>query len=105
MKTLVLFSRLALMTSLLVVSRCVSPGPAHGAGIPAPDVPEATLRPATALTPPFKRYKKRNRVKRPANPAPGFGREYFRPRRTPSQRKPDSLPGRAQQWLDQVLSR
>jgi len=96
MKTLVLFARLALLSSLMIVSRWVAPGEALGTARTSSLGPQK---------PPLGRYTERHKVKRPGNPAAGFGRSYSRTYRLRSRQKPDSLPARAQQWLASLSQR
>lgn len=95
MQKLMYALRLGLLTSLCLVVQHAVPGGAHVRTL-TPEVPEVAA--ATGLRPPPALRHRTARLRRDANPAAGTGRDYFRPRRLPSQRKPDSFSERAQRW-------
>ncbi|WP_426492738.1 hypothetical protein [Hymenobacter sp. 102] len=94
MQQLMYVLRLGLLTGLCLVGECAVPGRAQACTPLRPEVPES----ATGGTMPPASRRRHGRLRRAANPAAGTGRDYFRPRRLPSQRRPDSFGSRARSW-------
>ncbi len=101
MQKLMYVLRLGLLTGLCLAIH--SPAPATPcASRPAREVPVVAATPSLEhrlLTPPSPRYRAA-RLHRQANPAAGFGRDYFRSHGLSSQRKLDSFRMRAQRWWE-----
>ncbi len=100
MQKLMYVLRLGLVTGLCLAIQPPASANPYGASLPAREVPVvATISNLEhrLLTPPSPRYRSA-RLRRKANPAAGFGRDYFRAHGLSSQRKPDSFGMRAQRW-------
>lgn len=95
MQKLMYALRLGLLTGLCLAGQPAVPVQAH-AHAPTHEVPELTA--ASGLRTPPALRRRGVRLRRSANPAAGTGREYFRARRLPSQRKPDSFGTNARRW-------
>jgi hypothetical protein len=95
MQKLMYVLRLSLLTGLCLMAQHGLPGRAHAHGLPRAEVPQVAAT-SRSILPALRR--RTTRLRRNANPAAGTGRDYFRPRRLPSQRKPDSFSVRARYW-------